>query len=698
MKLTKKATALLLFSTAFICIVAVSAYVLWKNDVLNLPVAGNVPVNSVVDVDADEELYPAVDDGGSWGYISTDGEMCIEPEYQAARPFWGDAAWVKSDDLWGCIDKDGNWLVAPQYDEIKEYRSEGQTLVMAVIMAATDPADSSANSVNSVNSSLYNANGAKLFGLSGRLGEIHDGLMPFSRQKGEQQAWGYINAHGEIIIEPQYAAVGEASGNYALVRNFDGQTELLNIHAKTGTVIDGVDSLDAVGNRRILMRQSVAAETAAENPAEDINIEDSADNTADDVIDNVTESNVEKYGYLNVGGELLVDYIFDAAEPFRDGAALVMQDGLYGLLTADGAYALAPQFAGGKYLGSGLYAMKLVEEPGYRIYNALGEAVVDDVVYQIGEWVGGNISCQTESGTVFINENTVDIEKWEQHMPGVFRLGRLYGVADANGLTWLAEVEAVGTSGNDSGNDSDNDDLDGYCVVYEAGRSRELTDGVELVTVAECNDAAYMVYYPQIETTDETAGAAWRRLNSELKENGCAYLDEYKTRGELNYVVSGEFGLIESGAVLTVVQNLQLDDSWDVAGGANQVGQVEQVIETVCFDKIDGRQYNLGELFERNVNWRTDILPAARAVYSAQCVAAGQQENPEVQEILGRRLNRGTAFALAEGGLVLYLALSDGGYQELALSYDGIGELIDTDGELWQRLHLHGKTGEFGLE
>ena len=617
MRMTKKAMALLMFSAGFLSIVAVSAYVLWETDVLELPVPPQDDQPVIAPIEQDE-LYPVMSAAGLWGYMDAAGVQVIAPEFEDVRPFGGRAAWVKQDGLWGCIDAAGQFIVRPEYRDIAEYRQGENTFVTVFDSVLSGAA---------VNSALYDTNGIKLFGLSGRLCEMNDGLMPFSRQKGEQQAWGYINAHGEIIIEPQYAAVGKVSGNYALVRDFDGRTQLLNIHAKTGTPLEGVDSLDAVGNRRVLMRQG------------------------------------EKFGFLNVGGELIIDYIYDAAEPFRGGVALVARDGLYGLLTADGAYALAPQFASGRYLGSSMYAMKLTEQPGWRIYNVLGEPVLDEIVYEIGDWVDGLLACQTENGTEFLNMSAEAVEEFAlEHQPGVFRLGQLYGIVDDNGMVWFDDERNV---------------------IYSVGRERTLTDGVELVTAQKFADAAYMVYYPQVETDEQAAGAAWRRLNNALADNALGDdLEEYRTRGQLNYTVSGDFELVETGVVLTAVQRLRLDDSWDAAGA------VEQAVRTVCFDAVDGRQYALGELFGRDVNWRNDLLGAAQAAYTALCAADAQAENPEVQEILSRRLSRNTMFALSADALLLYIALSDGTYLELPIGYGNIADLVDEEGELWQRMHL----------
>jgi hypothetical protein len=646
---------LLLFSAGFICSVGVSAFVLWQTDVLSLPNQAEQPVVSTV-VQA-ETLYPAQNEDGLWGYINEQGVMVLPAVYEDAKIFGGKAAWVKSGGLWGAIDAEGNFIVKPEYADISLCEYNGNAFVAAYGSVAAS---------QSPNSSFYDANGLKLFGLAGDLGEMSeqsDGLMAFSRYKNGQASWGYINPHGEIVIDPIYAEVGRAAGNYALVRDFDGKTLLLNIYAKTGVPIDGVESLDAVGSRLVLVQSD------------------------------------GKYGYMSVDGELVIDFSLASAEPFRGGAALASElqvaenaedsennsenegnaenvanaannkEG-FGLLTPDGAWAAAPVYASGEYLENGLYALKLAGEPGYALVNSAGDRVVEDTVYGFGEWLDGVLSFWTDSYTGFVSSDGVLLAGLELNVqPGVFRTGNLFGVRDDNGLTWFDEQGQT---------------------IYSAGRDRALTEGVQLLTVLENDSADYLVYYPQVETAEGVEGSAtWRRLNNLLEESALGdYYDSYRENDELKFTVSGDFSLVQTGGVLTVVQRLSLDDSW-----RDENGGVEEVIKTVCFNKESGRQYRLADLFLDSANWRTELLEPARGAYSMQCAGQGVPENAEVLEFLDKRLSRSIPFSLGADSLTIYITLSDGSTQALNVYYQDIEGLIDRDGTLWQSLQVSDSTG-----
>ena len=101
MKIRKKTLALLLFSTGFICTVAVSALVLWQTDVLNLPHGQDEKPTISNNVSTQGTLYPALREDGLWGYINEQGAQVLPvslqtatqldyetppPAYQEARP------------------------------------------------------------------------------------------------------------------------------------------------------------------------------------------------------------------------------------------------------------------------------------------------------------------------------------------------------------------------------------------------------------------------------------------------------------------------------------------------------------------------------------------------------------------------------------------------------------------------------------
>ncbi len=614
MKLRKKTMALLLFSAAFICSVGVSAFVLWQTDVLNLP-NQHEPVTAPVEERL--TLYPAPAADGRWGYINGEGEVVIRQVYEDALPFFGKAAWVKQDGLWGAVDAAGSFIVAPEYAEIAVYEYEANRFICAT---------GSNVSTAPQNSSLYDVNGQKLFGLAGELRPMSSGLMAFSRTKNDVTTWGYINAHGEIIIEPIYAAVGEVSGNYALVRDTAGQTLLLNIYAQAGVPVSGVAGLDAVGSRMVLLQDAASG----------------------------------LYGYQDVNGELVIDYTFTAAEPFRGGAALAATDTGTGLLTPEGVWAAEPVYAEGQYLDHGVYALKHTGEPGYLLVNELGEPVTADIVYGWEEWQNGLLACHTAAATLFINRDGELQPGLELPIsPGVFRLGKLYGVQDENGLSWF----------DDAGR-----------TVYSAGRDRELSDEVRLLTVLENADVNYLVYYPQAEAAAGDLNSTWRRLNQALADNALGeYYDSYTSGGELKFAVRGSCRLLTAGGVISAVQTLTLDDSWEAEGG------VEEAVHTVCFDAATGRQYRLADLFADTVNWRQELLEPARASYLL-LHAAGAPEQPEMQEILAKRLSRNLDFSLSAEGLTLYFSLSNGTVQPVAIAYRDIEALLDKEGALWQNL------------
>ncbi len=631
MKIRKKTLALLLFSTAFICTVGVSALVLWQTDVLNLP--NSQPVEPAVTENPQPVslLYPALNDDGLWGYINDKGQLVLPAVYQEALPFTGKAAWVKQNGLWGAIDFEGNFLVPAEYESIITYSYNGSSIV-AAYNALSSPVYPEANTA------LFDANATKLFGVSGRLGQLCDGLMAFSRQRGDQVSWGYINPHGEIVIEPVYAEVGQVSGNFALVRDFEGKTLLLNIHAKNAVeapelTTELIPDLNVIGSRLVLAQQD------------------------------------GKYGYVSVSGGVVIAYAFDWALPFQGGAALVGQGEQAELLAADGTVLVpAKNYAAAEYLGAGLYAFKEQGTASWQVYNAQGDLAVEEPVFGFGQWQNGLLSFWTADYTAFFNaEGQVQPGLRLGLQPGVFRLGHLYGVQDVNGQTWFDEHGRT---------------------VWSVGRDRQLAPGVSLLTVLENRDVNYLVYYPQVELNSRAAAGqevVWERLNRALEDNALGeYYDSYMLRDELQFRVSGDFVIVSSGAVLTAVQRLRLDDSWQSYQAGN--GEPEEQVHTVCFDKENGQLYNLSDLFKPGVNWRLELLEPARGTYSVSQAGQGLPENPEVLDFLERRLPRAVEFSLSWNTLTLYIPLSDGSCQPLEIYYQDIEELIDMEGELWQRM------------
>jgi WG containing repeat len=54
------------------------------------------------------------------GFINTEGEWVIKPQFEGAKDFKNGFACAKQNGLWGLIDKTGNWVITPRFDHIAD--------------------------------------------------------------------------------------------------------------------------------------------------------------------------------------------------------------------------------------------------------------------------------------------------------------------------------------------------------------------------------------------------------------------------------------------------------------------------------------------------------------------------------------------------------------------------------------------------
>ena len=66
---------------------------------------------------------------GLWGFVSLDGTVLIEPQFEDASSFSKGMAAVKKDGKWGYIDKTGEFLIPPTFDEAGPLSPSGSAFV-----------------------------------------------------------------------------------------------------------------------------------------------------------------------------------------------------------------------------------------------------------------------------------------------------------------------------------------------------------------------------------------------------------------------------------------------------------------------------------------------------------------------------------------------------------------------------------------
>ena len=71
----------------------------------------------------------AFEKNGKWGFVSIDGDIKIEPQYEEARSFSNGFAAVKKNGKWGIIDTFNEMIVEPKYEDVLYFDKYGRAFV-----------------------------------------------------------------------------------------------------------------------------------------------------------------------------------------------------------------------------------------------------------------------------------------------------------------------------------------------------------------------------------------------------------------------------------------------------------------------------------------------------------------------------------------------------------------------------------------
>lgn len=156
-----------------------------------------------------------------WGYIDKSGTVVIEPQFAAAGPFSQGRAIVGIAEpywsinyKWGFIDTEGRWIAKPQYESASEF-SEGLAPVLVN------------NKVGFIDlqgqiaiKPQFDPDGTGGCVLNGRVGasRFSEGLAAVQLRRGVWgKEWGFIDQHGNWVIQPAFACAAPFSEGLALV-------------------------------------------------------------------------------------------------------------------------------------------------------------------------------------------------------------------------------------------------------------------------------------------------------------------------------------------------------------------------------------------------------------------------------------------------------------------------------------------------
>ena len=176
--------------------------------------------------------------GGKWGYLGTDMEIAIPPQFDFAHPFYEGMATVEVANKWGYIDKAGRMVIPPKYDITMPFKDglgsvkifskreplvgeigmEGQSTYNVYLWGFVDKGGTEIippkfHEVTFFSEGLAFAmpnDGTNLFGIIDKSGKFaHEPAFDGATEFGESLAavrvgdkWGYVDHSGSWVIPP----------------------------------------------------------------------------------------------------------------------------------------------------------------------------------------------------------------------------------------------------------------------------------------------------------------------------------------------------------------------------------------------------------------------------------------------------------------------------------------------------------------
>jgi hypothetical protein len=256
---------------------------------------------------------------GKTGYIDAKGVLVIPAQFQESSAFHGGLARAKVNGKVGYIDPSGALKIPARFDDGGDF-SEG---------------------------------------------------LACAKQNGE---WGYINTNGAFQIRPQftitvcspfhdgYAVIDPGLGNYRLNSlpqayyiGTNGESAI-NLRRTIPSIEDFSDGVAWVGTAG---KQAWIIDKSGNALSGPVSVCLLPPGSFHDGLSPLKPGCAAKTGYVDVHGRFVIPPIFDEAEDFSEGVALVEVNGKYGFIDTKGAFAIPATFDKALSFGQGLAFVKL---------------------------------------------------------------------------------------------------------------------------------------------------------------------------------------------------------------------------------------------------------------------------------------------------------------------------------------------------
>ena len=562
------------------------------------------------------KVYPApvnTLNGVKWGYIGANGNFLIKPAYDYADIFNDNGrAIVSKAGQYGIIDPQGKPIVNFQYDYISDF-SDGPAI-------ATDK----------TGYKVINKDGKIIFDNKGYISSFKEGLAVIEGNSSPDahSLYGYLNRDGKIVIPPQYESAGDFNNGTAIVKKMEGTYALIDTD---GNELKTYDKYYVGSNSDDMMPFKETIDT--------------------------------KYGYINRDGSVKIKPMYDIAERFINGNAIVGTNGelsnRMGIIDKRGRYVVMPNYDNISYLEEGMYALgsavnQQVPYIGsrYAISDNVGKILTKSLYTDVGNYERGYASATDGKETFFIDKTGLQAK----NLPSLKGTGSLKLLGDIVRVYVDRRYSYLQTNG---------------AVIWQYNPAIKLN---EKYTVAEEKfkpNRSYLVYYPQIQGMDNKS--MQEHVNAALKQKSTE--KQPKADENLDYTYDSDWSVKFFRKQLVV---LEQNSYYYPLGAAHGMPGLE-------YSHIDlktGNFYQLKDLFKKNSNY----------VKKLSEIIAAQIKDKGVDSMIWPDAYKGIKedqpFFITGDALNIYfypyeIAPYAAGFPTFKIPYKDILDIMDVEGDFW---------------
>jgi|GEM_PF-3201593 len=322
----------------------------------------------------------AVQLGGRWGFLDRNGKAVTGFSYEDAGHFSNGLANVRSNGRWGYIDHNDRFVIPPTWQYAAPFKGQYAWVVQ----------DNKIMPVNKTGQVLPVGILPWLFNYRERLAAVNiNGTM------------GYINKAGDIVVEPQVAYAGDFydgkastwdSSWYRYIDHegtqvFDARFYSATDFCQGGAIVAREFSSDRANgyDQPLIIYSIIDTLGRTMNDYQFTDIKEfhqglvAACPATVSLFNDMYWTGI-KWGYFDTRGEEAISMMFDEAGDFRDGCALVSQDGAWFFIGFNGE-SVSDTYFELKKTGQHMLAGKITDDSLNTVY-----AFVDRCGHPLTEW------------------------------------------------------------------------------------------------------------------------------------------------------------------------------------------------------------------------------------------------------------------------------------------------------------------------